>query len=116
MAKYRSCGISNDFSSIFLIELLVEKFDEDYCQFQYQSALAQCSDLPTRSEHRIYRIKQMDEEIQNHGFGNCFLMNLLNRAVPIWEKVSCNLPLVQQVICQKRKQSSTPRFLANKTR
>ena len=65
----------------------------------------QCSELP---KYTAYRIKQVDEQIQNLELGNCFLMNLLSLAVPTWEKVSCNLPLVQQVFCHIENKAMNP--------
>ena len=59
-------------------------------------------------------IKYVDETIQRFQVGNCFLMNLLNLAVPAWEQVNCNLPLVQQVFCQIENKEVYPAFLQTK--
>ena len=39
--------------------------------------------------------------------GNCFLMTVLNKASPTWEKINCSKPLLIDLFCQLKKDSKS---------
>ena len=94
----------------FLIELLVEQQYEnfDICSYAVQPFIC------PKPQKIAYHIKQVDETMQSLKMGNCFLMNLLNLAVPAWEQVNCNLPIMQHVFCQMQNKEVYPAFLQTK--
>ena len=99
----------------FLIQLYIDPHvqhdPQELVNLCHKTRLIRCPERISLRRKIAYRF---DDTMFRPKMGNCFLVNLLNLAVPAWEQVNCSLPLMQQVFCQIENKEVHPASLQMK--
>ena len=81
-------------------------FFNDHCYDRCPQILLRSKCLTERDS-----FQQHDE---NTNIGNCFVMNLMNLAIPSWEEIDCDKPFAVDFFCQVHQMIKVPSILVQK--